>query len=145
MAEETLPDVMIAYLGQIGIDENTDVDKVRKLHKMCSALLEEEIGALFVTDCIDGEDKRHYGSLWFFSKSWAVEAQGFLTNEDLDCLFVRSRVVTCHVVQQKGAGRKIRVSVEFAEGAKRELTAVKNNCAYLRSVLSTHLLPDRAA
>ena len=60
------------------------IERVERFHDLYVDLLPAEPTHIFVTDLIQEDGSRSYGSLWFFNAAQAMEAHRFVTEEAFD-------------------------------------------------------------
>ena len=57
----------------------------------------EQIGDIFISDYIEQNGERKYGSLWLFSKKYTMEARDFASIDDFDFLPIDQQVIYWHI------------------------------------------------
>lgn len=108
----------------------------------------EEITGIFVTDYIKEDGTRTYENLWFFSGSFVMEAKNFLAEDDFDLATLEQPPVYLTVKKKDydftKATDKSRLYLDFylAVGSefRATLKASRENCDFLRDIISTYLL-----
>lgn len=134
------------YLEKVGITTRVLSDRVRFLYDIASKMCPEEIEQLFIEDSIKKDNTRAYGSLWFFSKGFMLEAHNFEMEYDIDIMAIKVIRVELKLnhYNLKEAGEKSRLSVyiNFLLGdIIGELKAANENCDVLRDIAFKYIMP----
>lgn len=139
------------YLKAIGLTE-TLVERVVGIYGFYTRLCPEDITGLFVCDYRTNDGGREYESLWFFSRSYSMEAKGFIHRDDFDMMATGLKLVHVQVVKEhydfQRARPESRLNVRFhlsAEGFYGQLKASSENCDFLKAILREHVIPNLLA
>ena len=141
---------------------NTYLDTIRTgevIKKRVESILEfykntypEDIEDIFISDIIESGNGRIFQNLWFFSKSYAMEAKDFVSNkDDFDNMVIRQNVAYWRVVKEnydfKETTGKSRLSIHFQakSAVTGDLQASKENCDYLKNIFVKHISPNLSA
>lgn len=136
------------YLASIGVPEAL-WQRVREMYHFYRDICAQEIGDIFVTDYINEEGSREFENLWFFSdKHHFMEAKGFVTRDDFDCVPMKNRIFYWEVKKQDydfhRATDKSRLylSFELHPPVTCEFKAAKGNCDYLRDIFLKYVVAN---
>ena len=135
------------YLASIGI-KDLFYQKVEDVYAFYSEILDEDVLDVFVTEYIDGEGRREYENLWFFTATYAMEAKQFLTKDDFDFAPIKNRVLRWKIAKRdydfKEATVKSRMHlyVALGNGIKCGFKASQENCDSLRDVFLNYFKPN---
>lgn len=132
------------YLKGIGITE-LFLERSKKLFELFSSLIDEEIMDIFVSEYIDGEGKRNYEDILFFTKSKIIEARQFLTKDDYFFNCILSCPVSGFVILPteydfvKATDKsKLNVQVYFRTELLIKVNGSRENCDYLNEILKKY-------
>ena len=138
------------YLESIGLTE-TLAQRVMSIHDFYARLCPEKIAGTFVTEYFTEEGEREYGSLWFFSESYGMEALDFIRKDHFDIMHMGQRVQYVEVTKENydfvEATKESRLRVQFTlKGGQfyGDLKASGNNCDYLAEILKEHVMRNLA-
>jgi hypothetical protein len=140
----------VPYLHSIGLDAKPYLARVETIYNIASGFCSEKIEGVFVCDYLNKDGSRDYDSLWFFSKSYALEAHNFLIGDDLTWDLVPSSIGVDRLLvksdnydYEKGL-RDSKLVIRFnlyGTDVAGELKASGNNCDYLWDVCKRYLRP----
>jgi hypothetical protein len=135
------------YLKGIGITE-LFFERSKKLFELFSSLIEEDIMDIFVSEYIDGEGKRNYEEILFFTKSRIIEARQFLTKDDyffnctLNCPVSGFVILPTEYDFVKATDKsKLNVNVYLRTELIINMKASRENCDYLKEILKKYFFP----
>ncbi len=138
----------IPYLKSVDIVTRQLIKRIESIYTLCSDMCPDELEDIFVTDYIKGDGTREYENLWFFSKSYCVEAKKFMTTIDLDIAPLKNRVtywtVQANDYNFKKSSVKSRLNLHFDTIQKITCSfkATRGNCAYLQSIINKYVKPN---
>lgn len=138
---------LTAYLKSIGMSDVL-MRRVETIQEFYQGICPDEIRDIFVNDFIKEDGTREYGSVWFFSQTYAMEAKSFTSKDDFDMTPLRKRLTYWRVEKQDydfaKATEKSRVLLQIRMDypVTGEFRASKENCDFLRDVLRKHILPN---
>src|SRR3712207_1781977 len=133
------------YLSALGAPEALRT-RVTDLLDTYEAVLEEEVGAWFVSEYVDDQEQRTFESLWLFTQAFAMEAQLLGADEDhFD--FVPLRTGIRQIIVEKRAfnfddvrpASRMTVETWFEDRRYGVMRASGENCVALLEVLKTVL------
>ncbi len=135
------------YLKGVGITE-LFLERTKNLIELLSSLINEEIMDIFISEYIDGEGKRNYDDILFFTKSRIIEARHFLTKDDyffnciLTCPVSGFVIIPTEYDFVKATDKsKLNVNVYFRTELIINMKASRENCDYLKEILKKYFLP----
>ena len=134
-----------SYLRDIGVSDVL-YSRVEQLLSEFRPFIPDEPQSLFLTDHIDKEGKRHYGNLWIISTNFVMECKNIGTEESIDLVKYHEGVQYLEIkkenydVKLANDDSRLFVKVQFQEDLSGELRAARNNCDYLRDILTTHFM-----
>lgn len=116
--------------------------------QVAAKLCPEPIDDLLLTDYVDNEDRRSLESIWFLSKSYALEAKNFISSSNCDLAILRDNIAYFDVKWEdfdfEKATSKSRLNVRFQllDGVEGEMRASGGNCEVLWRFFSTRIRPN---
>lgn len=81
----------IKYLKSVDITE-TLRKRIETIYKFFGEICPDTITDIFISDYIKDDGSREYGSAWFFSNKYCMEAKQFVVKDDFDITPVQKRV-----------------------------------------------------
>ena len=142
-----MKDQLRQYLESLGMTGPL-VARVESVLSLCQSLCPEEITGICVSEYYKEDQTREYESVWFFSESYGMEAGRFISQDSLDLVPMRKRVVHWVLTKQdydfETATDKSRLRVQFALGHQLSgsLKASKENCDHLRDIFKRYVVPN---
>jgi len=135
-----------AYLKNVGMSDVLikRVETIHRFYEICP----EELTGIFVSEVIKEDGNREYGSLWFFSKTYVMEAKSFISKDDFDITPLHKRVSYWSIEKQDydfiKATEKSRMNlrVGFKHPTSGDFRASKENCDFLRDIIQNHIMPN---
>lgn len=136
------------YLLSLGAPEVL-LKRVSTLLGAYTALLPEDVRAVFVSEYRDEADQRTFEALWLFSDHFAMEAKLLGAEED-QFDFVPHKHGVHHIVIRKRAfdlttstdASRMAVEVWFTDQRYGILKSTGDNCLNLTAMLRNHLVPN---
>lgn len=137
------------YVKVIGLTE-TLTSRVLAFHEFCRTVCPEEIEHIFVTDYITKEGGRVYDSVWFFSRTFAMEAKEFALKEDYDIAGITPPLEYMQMEKQdydlgKATDKpRMVLKVNFGRGIggiSGLLKASQGNCDFLWQLMRDYFIP----
>jgi len=137
------------YLETVGINTPTTLETIEQILHDASKICQDEIEAMLVDEYTQQDGKRIYNDLHLFSKKYSFTANQFLSKQEYYLLPLRGNI-THLVIQKKDydfeeptEASRISVTFQFKHSEiQGVLTASKENCAHLWSIIKTHLQPN---
>ncbi len=106
---------------------------------------------LFVSESVDPDGTRQYGSVWLFFDTFICEAKNFLPDNDFDFSNVSRNAIVYWRVQAKdfdfdksAEGSRIGFRIDFDNRVNCEMSATGKNCEYFMAVFRKYFRPDAA-
>lgn len=136
-----------AYLKSIEMSDVL-IRRVETIHEFYQNLCPEEIDGIFVSDFIKDDGNREYESLWFFSKTYIMEAKSFISKDNFDMTPMHKNVTYWNIEKQDydfaKATEKSRVNLQinFRHPIHGLLKASRENCDILKEVLLKRIVPN---
>jgi hypothetical protein len=133
------------YLAKLKFDSDK-VILVQDMLYTSENLICEEIGDIFITDYLVGEE-REFKNLYFFSEHFLVECKKFLQCDEYHVYSLPGLISrVSHSVKMfdfKEVNNKSRFHMEIVTIAKDtiEMKATGNNCSSLYEIYKKHILP----
>jgi hypothetical protein len=100
---------------------------------------------LFVSDSVDPDGTRQFGSLWFFFEDFICEAKNFLADNDFDFSKVTNNAIVYWRIQSKDfdfeksvEGSRVGIRVDFDNRVNCELAATGKNCEYFMDIFRSY-------
>lgn len=122
--------------------------KIESIFNFYKDYCKEEITNIFITDYFNNDGSRIFENLWFFSKSYCMEAKQFITMDDFDMTPINKRIVYWNIKKQDydfnievGTSR---LYVEFKLDIRStgNLKASGKNCGKLKEIFMQYVLPN---
>ena len=133
------------YLEKMGVTTKVLYNRVRFLYDVASKMCPEEIEQIFIEDSIKKDNTREYGSLWFFSKGFILEAHNFEIEYEIDIMankIIRVELeLNNYNLKKAEEGSRLRVYMHLSEDITGELKAAKENCDVLMDIASKYIMP----
>ncbi|MCJ7425859.1 MAG: hypothetical protein MUO17_01770 [Dehalococcoidales bacterium] len=136
-----------SYLDSVELSSVTVKDNIERIYRYASTLCPEKIVDIFVSDFIKDDGSREYGSLWFFSQSYVMEARNF-RNEieyDIDVAKLHGWVAyyRAHIkdydFNEASVKSRIMLEVFNVDTVSCEFKASGVNCDKLNSIIQTYI------
>lgn len=141
---------LVRYLSDLGAPEALQA-RVAELVASYEAVLEEEMGAWFVSEYIDEQDQRTFESLWLFTETFLMEAELLGAEEDhFDFVPFKGGIRRLAVekrsfdLQEPTSASRMTVETWLEDRRYAVMRASGDNCAALLEILKTVLLPNAA-
>lgn len=134
------------YLSALRVTEIVR-NRVQQVYDFYQETCPEELVDIIITEYITEEGLREYESLWFFSKTYVMEAKNFLSIDEFDLAPWANSVVHWAVKGEnydyKAATPKSRLhlSVHLDTMVFAEFRASQENCDYLMAILREQVIP----
>ncbi len=139
---------LIEYISALGGPDALQA-RVTDLVNAYEALLEEDIGAWFVSEYVDDQEQRTFESLWLFTETYIMEAQLLGADEDhFDFVPFKARIRQLVVAKrafdfgEPTAASRMTVEAWLEDRRYTVMRATGDNCAALFEILQTVLLPN---
>jgi hypothetical protein len=139
---------LIDYLSALGAPEALQ-SRVAELVASYEAVLDDDIGAWFVSEYVDEPDQRTFESLWLFTATFAMEAQLLGVDEDhFDFVPFKTGIKQVIVekrsfdMAQPTSASRMTVETWFEDRRYGVMRATGDNCGALLEILKTVLLPN---
>ena len=139
----------IPYLRSVDIVTRSLIKRIELICTLCTDMCPDKLEDIFVTDYVSKEGTREYENLWFFSKSYCLEAKKFMTEITLDIAPFKNNIAAWAISTQdfnfKKASTKSRLSLhlKFSTTATSGLTASfkasGKNCEALQSIINRYV------
>ena len=135
------------YLQSIGIQE-LFLKRAEEVSDFYQQIYPDQIEDIFVTEYFDNDGNRQYESLWFFSKTSAMEAKRFLTVDDFDSPPLKNQVEYWSIKKTEynflETSAKSRITLDFSliSGVTGTLKASRENCDHLKAIFLKHIMPN---
>lgn len=133
------------YLEKMGITTKVLSDRVQFLYDVASKICPEEIEQLFIEDNIKKDNTRAYGSLWFFSKGFMLEAHNFEMEYNIDIMPIKVIRVVLELnnynLKEAEERSRLKVYINLPEDITGEWNAAKENCDVLRDIAFNYIMP----
>jgi hypothetical protein len=122
--------------------------RIKLMHDFAQVICPEPIHEALISEYINSEGIREYGSLWLFSTSYCCEAKNFVAQDNFDIVLLRERVsrveFSFEEYNWKIATEKSRLTAHFymTDSIVAQFQASGNNCDFLRDVFRRHLVSN---
>lgn len=131
------------YLTKIGISSSL-TSRIEEIAYFYSKCINEELEDIFVTDIITQDNSRIYENLWFFSKSYIMEARSFISSNDFDCMNFNNLVKWDILSKEYDFAKatessRLNIELSFAEKFEASFKASKENCDFLFNVFTKRI------
>lgn len=138
------------YIAALGAPETLKT-RVDALVSSYEAVLDEEIGAWFVSEYIDDQEQRTFESLWLFTENFLMEAELLGAEEDhFDFVPFKAGIRRLAVekrsfdLTEPTSASRMTVETWLEDRRYAVMRASGDNCAALVEILQTVLLPNAA-
>jgi hypothetical protein len=141
------------YLEGLGIKKESKLyARIESAHAVATFLCPEgDIKEVFVCEWPDGEGRRNYQAVWFFSTNYTMECKQLAPEgeEIIDIVFIATNIRHCEVRKRdfefgkKATDKSMcRMQVLFGMGSGGLLFASAANCEKLAVVYQTYIKPN---
>jgi hypothetical protein len=138
----------IDYLKSLGMTEIFQ-SKVSSVYDFFEQVCPEPIADIFVNDYVKEDGSREYPDLFFFSKTYCMSADEFITKDDFDMVALRKKLIYWNIEKRdydfKRATEKsrLRLQVTLEQGElETQFRASRDNCDYLKKIFHTYIVPN---
>ncbi|HUU28933.1 MAG TPA: hypothetical protein VM123_14070 [archaeon] len=137
----------LKYLLSIGIKDPL-IERINSIFEFYKKVCSEEIEKIFISEYIQKDGMRVYENLWFFSKSYIMEAKDFINTDDFDLVYIKNRMLGWTLQKKEydfeNSNEKSRfaLTIKFIGDVWAKLKASKENCNSLRDILFRYFLPN---
>jgi len=136
------------YLASIGI-KDLFYQRVEEVYAFYSSdFLDEDVLDIFVTEYVDGEGRREYENLWFFTATSVMEAKQFLMEDKFDLMPIKDRVLRWEIAKrdydfkEAAAKSRMRLQVFLDNDFVCDFKASQENCDFLRDIFLKYFKPN---
>ena len=133
------------YLDSVGLVTEESKKQVEAILETVQKITDEEVQDVFVSETGKKEGTWVYQSLWCFTPSRVLEARGFRSSTDIDCvcldpsLYLRF-LAQAYIFGHATMGSRLEVDAEIASGVYFELRGTDMNCDNLLRVVQKYFL-----
>lgn len=137
----------LSYLRSLGLTAVL-TERIEDVFKFYEEICPEEIKDIFVTDLIRDDGSREFVNLWFFSKTFAMEAKEFATKDDFDMGPIQGAVQiwgiekTDYDFRRATAKSRLYLKVNADTHFSCYLNASMANCDSLKDILIKYIMPN---
>lgn len=136
------------YLNDIGFTQIV-INRVEEIHEIIESIFSIEITDIFVEDYIKGSE-REYDALYFFSENLSISAVNFRVEAEFRAIYLSEHIVNMRVLlndynikdEEFNDNSKLIVEIETDQETYDSLKSAKNNCNYLKKILTKYLIPN---
>jgi hypothetical protein len=135
------------YLKNIGMTDIL-IKRVEDIYNFYQVVSPDELTDIFVTDFIKEDGSREFENLWLFTKSYMMEAKGFISHDDFDMTLMRKQITYWSVEKQDYDFQKstdksrLHILIRLTFPLAGDLKASKENCDYLKNIFHKFVLPN---
>jgi hypothetical protein len=138
------------YLGEIDISSETLLSRVESLlsHAAEICAQDDPIKTLFVCNSVLPDGTNQFGSLWFFSSRYLMEARDFQKSYDIDLSGYQASVGYCRLISNSPdlaattKESKMNLQLVLDYGTQCMLEAAGHNCSYLWKIYKDFIKPN---
>jgi hypothetical protein len=142
-----IPPLFSNYLRRLGMTSPL-IARASDVYDFYRTIVPGPIPGIFVSEYTTADGQRHYESLWFFTRRFAMEAKSFVTADDFDIAPYLRRLAAIAVRKENYDFRKAkegsRLTVECVDESSVTygLRASGLNCDSLRDIVRKFFVPN---
>lgn len=136
----------VDYLNSVGVTSVLK-EKINEFYEFYHFICPEEVEEIFITDNIKEDGERTYGKTCFFSENFYMDAHVFQKKDNFYMAPFKNQITSlsiekkCYNFKKATENSRLAVFVNF-QGEEKWLSAIKNNCDYLRNIMVKYFVPN---